>query len=182
MIEINPASIFMAAMLSIMALMATYLLARALWRESLEPAVKRFINRRKASKEAEPMKKNGEVLRQGDVILIEVDHEDLLSDVQVRPLDTRDGLVLAYGEITGHAHRVHGMATFLSDGDMSDADIEKFANTGEKPAKLYLAVDNDNVALKHEEHAPIGLGKDKVYEVRRQREYDKTEGIRYVAD
>lgn len=135
---------------------------------------------------AKYLKKQPEILRQGDVILIErpdVNPKDL------KECQHKEGLILAYGEVTGHKHMIQGMARFLCPSFLPAENLETFANTGELPKDLrtdkqpplYLAVDNDTQLL-HEEHAPIEVKGDKVYEVRRQREYDITEGYRRVAD
>lgn len=98
--------------------------------------------------------------RQGDVLLIEV--SGLPSEAA--PL-ARDGgrVVLAYGEVTGHAHAIYdpGAALYAANDDR------------------YLLV-TAPVSLRHEEHSRIGLHPG-VYRVVRQREYSPEE-IRYVAD
>ena len=84
----------------------------------------------------------------------------------------RGELVLARGEVTGHAHRIVEGQAFLY----------RLA-TG----ILYLRVLSEFAKLYHEEHEDILLPKGD-YEVRRQREWDWSSvdlsrgGIRYVAD
>jgi phytoene dehydrogenase-like protein len=73
-------------------------------------------------------------------------------------------VVLAYGEVTGHAHAIE------------DALAELFEEAG---GRLYLRADAD-VALQHEEHATITVPRG-VYEVVHQVEYTPQE-IRRVAD
>ena len=116
------------------------------------------------------------ILRQGDIILIEQP-----IDVSTLKKCLHGNLTLAYGEVTGHAHRLDGPGTIFSEQDITEEDMEKFANTGEAKSPLYLVVDN-TVNLKHEEHAPIPIEGKKVFEVRRQREFDVTEGYQRVAD
>lgn len=100
--------------------------------------------------------------RQGDVLLIPISNiKDVLQEV-----DRDNGrIILAYGEVTGHAHAIKsGQAT------------------------LYKAAANDNrylrvveqVVLSHEEHDPIPLPPGD-YKVLIQREYTPEE-IRNVAD
>lgn len=64
------------------------------------------------------------------------------------------GTVLAYGEITGHSHRVEDPST---------------AELWQVNGQLYLKV-TDPARLIHEEHAPIALDPG-VYRVWMQREY-----------
>lgn len=68
--------------------------------------------------------------------------------------------VLAYGEVTGHAHQL-----------MDTTAFERYEMDG----KTYLIVNDKGVSITHEEH---GLGKIEpgLYEVRIDREYD------YMAD
>ena len=97
--------------------------------------------------------------RQGDVLLVKV---DALPDGAVaQEVDGR--IVLAYGEVTGHAHAVglEGATLYKSNGE----DLLKVF----KPS-----------ALVHEEHSPIALDPG-VYKVVRQREYTPQE-IRRVSD
>jgi hypothetical protein len=89
-------------------------------------------------------------VRQGDVLLIAVEG---LPDT-AHPLP-RDGgrVVLAYGEVTGHAHAIASpAATLLAD-----------------ERERYLRAERD-VALEHEEHLPIDLPAG-TYRVVIQREY-----------
>jgi hypothetical protein len=96
--------------------------------------------------------------RHGDVLVSLVPY--LPSDAVKRP-----HLVLAEGEVTGHAHRV---------ADRSTAEL------WESGADRYLHVVADHARLVHEEHGPIDLPKG-VYRVWRQREYSPQE-IRVVRD
>lgn len=125
-----------------------------------------------------------QIFRQGDILLREV------TDVDASRLHTvqkRDGIVLAYGEVTGHSHRVSGEATLAADTDMTEAQAHQFALNGQKNGRLFLLLD-DSVSVVHEEHGTIPItgrgeaGKPRVFEVIRQREFDKTEGMRFVAD
>ena len=99
--------------------------------------------------------------RQGDVFLVRV----------AKPRATRKSIgrvngriVLAYGEVTGHAHAI------------KDVRADLFEAAG----KTYLAIDGDVVALEHEEHGTIEIPAG-YYEVVRQREYHP-DAIRTVAD
>lgn len=98
--------------------------------------------------------------RQGDVLLIKVD---------AMPLDTvlvdpdGDRVVLAYGEVTGHAHALSTVGAALY----------------EHPEGRFLHLVQPS-ALVHEEHSTIDLAPG-VYRVIRQREYTPRE-VRFVTD
>jgi hypothetical protein len=107
------------------------------------------------------MKKSRMQFRQGDVLLVQV-------TAIPRTATQRRGkgrIVLAYGEVTGHAHAI--------------ADVEHVTAYEVNKAIAYLDVQME-AHLRHEEHAEIALPPGK-YEVRRQREYTP-EAIRNVAD
>ena len=76
----------------------------------------------------------------------------------------RGDVILAYGEVTGHAHRIHERTAVLWDAD----------------GQRYLTVDEGGAALTHEEHARIDLPAG-CYRVVIQREY-APDAIRNVAD
>ena len=102
------------------------------------------------------------IARQGDVILVETTK---------RPVKgTRAGrkngrLVLAEGEVTGHAHAISAADVDLYIGEMEEA---------------LLVVGNAGAIVTHEEHGPIALDPG-TYEVVHQREY-RPQAIRRVAD
>lgn len=98
--------------------------------------------------------------RQGDVFLRRV--EKLPEGAEKQKRDGR--IVLAYGEVTGHAHAIHEV----------EADVYAL-KTGER----YLLISGLS-KLVHEEHATIDI-EPGVYEVIQQREYFP-QGIRNVAD
>ena len=104
--------------------------------------------------------------RQGDVSIMAV------NSVPKQARKVKGELVLARGEVTGHAHRIIEGQAFLY----------RLA-TG----ILYLRVLSEFAKLYHEEHEDIVLPKGD-YEVRQQREWDwlglyhQRGGIRYVAD
>jgi hypothetical protein len=96
--------------------------------------------------------------RHGDVLIAAAD--SIPSEARKRP-----NLTLAYGEITGHSHRVKesGAAELWESGGI-----------------LFLKVVNENATLIHEEHNPIVLPRG-LYRVWRQREYTPQQ-IRQIAD
>lgn len=101
--------------------------------------------------------------RQGDVIIIAAP-VGAVSDKAVPREDGR--VVLAHGELTGHAHAIKSKRASL--WTMKDT------------ADLILRVGKGGAVVRHEEHAPISLPPGD-YVVRRQREYTP-ERIITVAD
>ena len=93
--------------------------------------------------------------RHGDLLIVSVNEIP-------KEVEAKEGLVLAYGEVTGHAHR-------MDIGDLFET----------KDGKLYLRL-KEAGKLTHEEHKKIDLPKGN-YQVIRQREYSP-ERIRQVAD
>lgn len=73
-------------------------------------------------------------------------------------------IVLAYGEVTGHAHALHEVTK-----------VREFSFEAERFIQVM-----ERTELKHEEHAPIAL-EPGIYQVIQQREYSP-EAIRNVAD
>jgi hypothetical protein len=101
--------------------------------------------------------------RQGDILIIPVESiPDGLEPV------AREGgsVVLAHGEVTGHAHAIkaEGAALFRDPKLMA----------------VFMTVTGDPVALEHDEHSTIVIPPGD-YQVIRQREYTPEE-IRNVAD
>jgi hypothetical protein len=89
-------------------------------------------------------------------------------DVLIAPIESvppsakpRAGLVLAQGEVTGHAHRVE-----------TNARAELY-ETGQE---LFLRILGSSARVVHEEHQPIELPPGN-YRVWRQREYDPKQDL-----
>jgi len=105
------------------------------------------------------------ILRQGDVLLVKTSKRALSATATMRPRD-HGRVVLAYGEVTGHAHAIDSALAELFD---------------ERDGRLYLRIDvGAPVALVHEEHAAIALDPG-IYRVMHQTEYTPAE-LRRVAD
>lgn len=106
--------------------------------------------------------------RQGDVLIVPVAQSAVpaaLEQAARQPRDARGRLVLALGEVTGHAHAVVGPGELVREGGPFGA------------AWLHLP---EGGRVVHEEHAAIALSGG-WYRVVRQREY--TPGaVRVVAD
>lgn len=111
------------------------------------------------------MKRKGklEQYRQGDVFVERVSADVL--DQPHKPVPRDKGrVILAYGEVTGHAH-----AICEPEAEMVELETgERFVST------------TTGIKLVHEEHATIPLPAG-TYKVTRQREYSP-EAIRNVAD
>lgn len=99
------------------------------------------------------------IYRHGDI---------LLSPVDAIPEDAipRGDLVIARGEITGHAHRV-----------VTDDHAELFAHGTD----MFLRILGSPASLVHEEHATINL-QPGVYRIWRQREYNPISYAEYIED
>ncbi len=95
----------------------------------------------------------GKIYRQGDVLIVQTD--ELPEDLAPIPMDKGDN-ILAYGEVTGHAHRLKG-STSQFQQDRSGA--------------RYLTVPKE-APLTHEEHTTIVLPKGN-YRIIQQVEYQK---------
>lgn len=102
------------------------------------------------------------ILRQGDVLLIRCSRKP--HQTLVLQLADRGRLILAYGEVTGHAH-------------VLDAALAELFE--DRAGRLFLKA-AVGASVRHEEHGAIAL-RPGWYEVRRQREYSPT-AIRTVAD
>lgn len=102
--------------------------------------------------------------RQGDVLIVPVKSIPRHAE----PVARENGaVVLAHGEVTGHAHAIKDQRAAL------------FRDP--KLAAIFMRVSGDSaVALEHEEHDTIELPPGN-YQVIRQREYSP-EAIRNVAD
>ena len=104
------------------------------------------------------------LFRQGDVLLVRV----AALPEGAKDITPEERIVLAYGEVTGHAHAIEELAVKARPARLWDAGAERFLQVLEK------------TSLRHEEHAPIDLPEG-VYRVVQQREYSPEE-IRNVAD
>lgn len=93
--------------------------------------------------------------RQGDVFIKSINEDISKLALEKVPEDELRGIVLAYGEVTGHAHAIKNVnVTYFKD-----------KNTG----KFYLMV-LQPAQLNHEEHSTIDLPIGN-YEVKTQRQY-----------
>ncbi|MEW1546841.1 hypothetical protein [Streptomyces tsukubensis] len=106
--------------------------------------------------------------RQGDVLIVPVAEESVPAHVAGAPAesrDTRGRLVLALGEVTGHAHAVLGAGRLVREPGPFGPLVLQLPKGGK---------------VVHEEHAAIDLPRG-WYRVIRQREY-LPGAVRIVAD
>jgi hypothetical protein len=102
--------------------------------------------------------------RQGDVFLERIG--DTLPESAVHLLKEETDIILAYGEETGHAHRIQGgyAKMYRWEGD------------------TLIETAPEGARLTHEEHGTIDI-KPGIYRVRRQREFDPySEATQWVND
>ena len=124
--------------------------------------------------------------QQGDVVMYQVD--DVTFNNRVRYDDqykvyyagkTKTKAILAFGEVTGHTHRVD-MSEMLKDAGVT-LHMGWNGKAGEDVPEGFI-VHNQPVRLDHEEHNTIEIPPGK-YLVRIVREFDHIAGrSRYVAD
>lgn len=109
--------------------------------------------------------------RQGDVFIEEIENIPPFINRKASIKGGND-VILAYGEVTGHAHRI---------GNLGDLE---FYNDPKSKHTSYLRIlpgIRDFASLRHEEHRTIDLPPGS-YIVRRQREYQPGEVTRLVQD
>ncbi len=106
-----------------------------------------------------------QIYRQGDVLIVRTRATAKHGQLVERDLGR---IVLAYGEVTGHAHAI------------ADPGAELYERDAALGERFLRVLSEAGVDLVHEEHATITLPKGD-YVVRRQREYSP-EAIRTVAD
>lgn len=106
------------------------------------------------------------IYRQGDVLIRRVETNAL--PTEATPVEPDAGrVILAYGEVTGHAHAIK-----------AGPSVQLLAVPGQDDR--WLRIGGDGAELRHEEHATIPLPAG-LYVVRIQREYSP-QAIRRVAD
>ena len=112
--------------------------------------------------------------RQGDVLLVPID--EMPADLQ--PVERENGrVILAHGEVTGHAHAIVDDRAELFGVPSTEGGLISI----DEAAELYLLVHGDEpVDLVHDEHSTIAV-EPGAYKRIRQREYAPEE-TRLVAD
>lgn len=104
-----------------------------------------------------------EMKRQGDIPLFTSDNFDLAGAVEV-PRDAQGRIVLALGEMTGHAHVV----------------LESYVKMLKTNDGVYLVSDLPFTVV-HDEHDPIPMLAG-IHRVHRQREWTDADEPRIIAD
>ena len=124
--------------------------------------------------------------QQGDVVMFQVDddtfakHARKSEEAQAKYKGgTKTKAILAFGEVTGHTHRVN-MNEMLDDAGVT-LSMGYNREAGKDVPEGFI-VSNQTVTLKHEEHNPVDIPPG-YYLVRIVREFDHIAGrSRYVAD
>jgi len=105
------------------------------------------------------------IIAQGDVLLIP--HTGPIPDAPRESVDSRHGVVLAYGEVTGSAHALDPDSAYV------------LAATNNSPR--LLVIEAAEAILRHAKHPPIALAPNTVWRVVRQ--VEEVEGVAFrVAD
>lgn len=124
------------------------------------------------------------IIRQGDVLLTPT--SKLPAGCTEIPND-KGRIVLAYGEVTGHAHAIADHRAVTSTPGAADEMAEAAIARAQAKARLWSAPDGNRylevtepVTLKHEEHTAHGLVPG-IYQLPTQVEYTPAE-LRRVAD
>lgn len=128
-----------------------------------------------------------ETYRQGDVLIIKLPKSaKITQEATPLPPDPKKGVVLAYGEVSGHAHALDASVCSLYQGEPLEGQTVQDLLAGisggtfvSQPTDRVLDVKRTTF-LVHDEHDPIQLEEGQ-YVIRRQREFDP-EMERLVAD
>ena len=127
-------------------------------------------------------------LRQGEILFIPIQLENgEIKEKVLKSLTRRADNVIREGEVTGHKHEVVGNAIMFEGSRLANGTLlyawEQANNDKEltiPKGDMFLDA-NNNVVIKHPEHADLKLDKGQ-YIIRIQREYDEAERFRRVAD
>ena len=113
------------------------------------------------------------IVRQGDVLIRSTDRQP---SATAKSITDQGRVILAYGEVTGHAHQV----VTADPAIVLDPDDVPAQQLFEEPDGSRLLVVRRDAELRHEEHGRIALAPGN-YEVVRQMEYTPQQ-LRQVAD
>lgn len=102
--------------------------------------------------------------RQGDVVIMKLGKKEKVPASAVTIPKDNDFTILAYGESTGHSHRMEGDHVHLLSTDPENEERVRYLIVDEE-------VDMDGAVLVHDEHDPIEIPPGN-YKVIRQREYE----------
>jgi hypothetical protein len=87
------------------------------------------------------------MVRQGDVLLMRLDHDPATKRYTEVPRERDGALVLQHGEVTGHRHRIDDPWVCLLRSDVASEPI------------ILRVLGDAGVSLLHEEHATIHVPK-----------------------
>jgi len=130
------------------------------------------------------MKKYPTMFRQGDVLLVMV--AALPQNVVPRPRD-KNRVVLAYGEVTGHAHAIERTDVVHYDAPNAEAAAQQLLadagfdiEVGPQNAPTFLEIPT-GADVVHEEHGTVSLPAGKAVALR-QHEWTDDDEPRQIAD
>jgi hypothetical protein len=118
------------------------------------------------------------IYRQGDVLIMRV--EEVPPGTWVDAPREGGRIVLAHGEVTGHAHAIESKSATLRKRPGSAVNRGRAESQARALVEDALLIAKAPVVLRHEEHSPVHLPPGN-YVVRIQREYAPGE-LRNVAD
>lgn len=99
---------------------------------------------------------------------------DIFFEAVKKPRGSKKGIqpVIAYGEVTGHAHRI------------ISPSMDQLQSYVDENGDIYVLSTQEEIKVGHEEHGPITLPPNQWYHIFRQREYDPNAAAkeRQVAD
>lgn len=104
------------------------------------------------------------IIRQGDVLLISVDK----LPAGAKDVTPKDDVILAYGEVTGHAHRI-----------VQTIDAPK-VRVWDAGAERFLQIVDSAAAVTHEEHTTVTFERPLYQQIHQVEE--RGEVVRRVAD
>ena len=105
--------------------------------------------------------------RQGDILFKSINAKNLPAKTK-----RKDDNVLAYGEVTGHAHKIFSPS------------MDQLESVVDEKGDIYVLSKDEDITVNHDEHGSLVLEKGKWWCITRQREYDPlaAEKQRKVAD
>ena len=118
------------------------------------------------------------MFRQGDVLIEEVQS---LPRGECTTVPREGGrVILAHGEVTGHAHALTDQSAVLMSFKRPNPILNDGRGATSPLEERYLSVGRQST-LSHEEHGPIELPPGK-YRIMIQRQWDQSQGFRAVVD
>lgn len=122
------------------------------------------------------MNKNQNQKRQGDILIEKIEG----TTAATQPKPKQDRVILAHGEVTGHAHEIEAPRKAKASINPAPKPLAIPGDMDVSGATQSILTLGRDAKLVHQEHATIALDAGE-YRVTRQREYSP-EAIRNVAD